>query len=130
MGDGIFRVSPESHGMIAKLRDGEISADRNLALVQKNTESGRTWELVEIAEKDLKEITAIAQMVVSGTDLTDLLKAVANGEREMPPKFRSKAFQELTKSAKFRNISRLIPGMESVDHQRSREKIFGYFKSC
>jgi hypothetical protein len=120
-----FQVSPDSQGMLAKLRDGDISNDHNLALVQKNTESGRVWELREVDEEDLKEINETAQAAVSGTDLTELLKAVANGEKVMPPKFQGKAFQELTKSAKFRNISRLIPGMESVEHQRSREKVSG-----
>jgi hypothetical protein len=121
MGD--FHI--HGQGMLAKLRDGEISADQNLALVQTRTDSGRVWELIEVNEKDLQKIAETAQGAVFGTDLTDLLKAVANGEKVMPPKFRGKAFKGLTKNAKFRNISRLIPGMESVEHRQSREKVSG-----
>lgn len=120
-----FRISEESQGLIAKLKDGDISAEKNLILVLTTTSTGRIWTLKMANEKNLTQITKTAQKSLYGKDLTDLLRAVANGDKVLPQKFQEKDFQELTKNPKFRNISRLIPGMESPEHRLSREKVSG-----
>lgn len=118
MGD--FQV--KGQGLLAKLIDGEISAENDLILIQKNTSSGRVWQLLEA--KQNPEISKTAHSIISGTELISLFKAIANNdEKSIPLKFQGDDYSNLTKNGKFRIISRLIPGMETNEHKLMREKI-------
>lgn len=106
-----FQIS--EGGVLRQLQDGKCSIEQDLALVNK---SGR-WTLIDTR----KESAPLGGTVIQGEELTELMQVTANGT-SLPDKFVNTQIKDLTLDPKFRNFCRLIPGMETIEHAKRREK--------
>jgi hypothetical protein len=124
--NGGFNISPESlQGLGTDLTSqSSLWGGRNLALVKGQS---REWKLIDLG----KEKTSSA-IVIQGKELADLMQAVANGVKTPPMAvkalFSEKEFRQLASNAKFRNLCRLVPGMESPRHSAIMTKTHGAFQ--
>lgn len=92
-----------------------ISPEQNLLLSEKVTpQGGRVWELKVVSSQELESVKTISSAIF-GEDLMALLRAAANGEGTQ--------IETLRRDPLFKKVAREIPGIETREHRKRREKV-------
>jgi len=111
----LFSIRNDSLLMLkSAINDQNLSKFADLAVIQIN---GR-WALIKNSD-DIKGIR------VQGQDLIQLMTSIANGAKEFPNQFKN-----LARDRKFIRLCRMVPGMETVEHLKSRLKCEQALRRC